>query len=66
MQTLLNPEMLSIEVKQDLNIATAAAVAVVGTKVDAGDSASNRKPGVRLELGNLPENAILVLIRNRS
>lgn len=53
MQTLLKPEMLSTEVKKDLNIA--ADVAAVET--DETDSTSNRTPSVRLESGNPSDSA---------
>lgn len=49
--------MFSTEVKKDLNIPTAAAVAVVGIERDLDDDPRNRKPGLRLESGNLPDNA---------
>jgi hypothetical protein len=49
--------MLSIEVKKNLNISTAAAVAVVDIERDPDDDPRNRKPGLRLESGNLPDNA---------
>ena len=55
MQTLLKPEMLSIEVKKDLNIPLN--VAVMEAEADAADSASNRTPDVRLDSGNLPDSA---------